>query len=77
MVDGKDLGELKEIERYYKDELRRDTKFVFEHCASGPTLIHRVPRTLDDFVELQDKLEDVRRRIRELEAIALTGASMT
>ncbi len=76
-MDGKDLGELKEIERYYKDELQRDTKFVFEHCASGQTLIHREPRTLDDFIELQDKLEDVRRRIRELQASELAGASMT
>jgi hypothetical protein len=60
------LNELRELERYLEDEVEHDTKLVIEHCADGPTLIHREKRTPADFVELQSRLVEVRRQILEI-----------
>jgi hypothetical protein len=67
-MERRESVELKNIEHYLDDELKRDTKYVLDRSVPGQCGIREVPKTEEDRFTIREKLETVRQRIFELES---------
>jgi hypothetical protein len=61
-----ELAWLRQFESYYENELEYDNRIATDQRVDRKTPIRGKKKTAADVVELQNKLENVRRQIREL-----------